>query len=121
MYLAKIYLNKNVRAEKKHLNTLISKLFFSEGSFSMYSVFYHRYVSDCLMYTSYLASTKNHEAYKLAIKSYLKNLISFYANSFLVIRAIPLTSEPTTEPILFRYLATTTGTGRELKSLHACI
>ena len=38
MYLAKIYLNKNVRAEKTS-NTLISKLFFSEGSFSMYFCF----------------------------------------------------------------------------------
>ena len=77
MYLAKIYLNKDVRAEKKHLNTLISKLFFSEGSFSMYSVFYHRYVSDCLMYTSYLAFTKNHEAYKLASKELLKKSNKF--------------------------------------------
>ena len=77
MYLAKIYLNKRAKREKKHLNSLISKLFFSEGSFSMYSLFYHRYVSDCLMYTSYLASIKKDEVYTSSSKDLLKKSNQF--------------------------------------------
>ena len=61
LLLAKIYLDLPERL--KHLNKMIQKLFFEEGSFSMYSIFYHRYVADLLMYTYYLYSLKNISIY----------------------------------------------------------
>ena len=77
LLLAKIYLDLPYKRELKHLNKMIQKLFFEEGSFSMYSIFYHRYVADLLMYTYYLCSLKNISIYNKVTHKRLSDSLLF--------------------------------------------